>query len=498
MDISMMTAPTANISAAAAATTGTDNPQALDSSGKSQTASNGGFTFTQLLVGKMSQESATVPTDAAMTLAGLIQMLQSLTLPIQNVVQTQNTSEAAGGLPEMLLQAMNSNVALTDKLLQDPKLIQWFQQAQEILGALSGKDAVPMKAANPLQLQSAMNAKNLQAQNTLLTLVSMVKEQPNNAILQHITQDLQKLIEPLLPQLTAGLKETPAGQTRADDNAVVEAAGNQAFANGLPGHTVSAKSSGLHATSKHDAGKQANKTDAGISISNVLTVQPVKSQLEWLAAKNAVNATYFSVTAVSETNQEQLPELLADPTVSNSPILQLTDMLKAPLQTEPVMKPATQTIYAANFAQDMTEHMLKNMKITLADGISEAKLSLFPKNLGHVDVKITMHEGHLIAQFAADTLAGKQMLENQLPQLRQSLQSQGLHVEKLEVTQNLNMQSGMFQDQRQGQWTHQNFRQAKSKSSASYDLDNVEFIQELSSAAQMRIAAYNNSFDVTA
>jgi flagellar hook-length control protein FliK len=495
MDISIMTAPTANSSAATAATTtGTVNPQALDSSGKSQTASNGGLTFSQLLDGQMSQESEAVPADAAMTMAGLIQMLQSLILPIQNVVQNQNKSEAAGGLPEMLLQAMNSNGALADKLLQDPKLIQWFQQTQEILGALSGKDSVQMNAASTLQ--SAVNAKNLQAQNTLLTLESMLKEQPSNAVLQHITQDLQQLIEPLLPQFTVGLNPNQASQTRAVDNAGFEAAGNQLFANGLPGHIVSAKQSGLHAASQHDAGKQANKTDAGIS--NMLIVQPVKSQLEWLAAKNAVNATYYSVPAASETKQEQLPQPLTDPTVSNSPILQLTDLLKAPLQTEPVMKPATQTIYAANFAQDMTEQMLKNMKITLADGISEAKLSLFPKNLGHVDVRITMHEGHLIAQFAADTLAGKQMLESQLPQLRQSLQSQGLLVEKLEVTQNLNMQSGMFQDQRQGQWTNQNFKQPKSKSSASYDLDNVEFIQELSSAAQMRSAAYNNSFDVTA
>jgi flagellar hook-length control protein FliK len=230
----------------------------------------------------------------------------------------------------------------------------------------------------------------------------------------------------------------------------------------------------------------------------MLTVQPVKSQLEWLAAKNNVHAAYYSVPIDSEIKQEQLPQLLADSTVSNSPNLQLTDLFKAPLHTEPVMKPATETIYAANFAQDMTEHMLKNMKITLTDGISEAKLSLFPKNLGHVDVKIMMHEGHLIAQFAADTLTGKQMLESQLPQLRQSLQSQGLLVDKLEVTQNLNMQSGMFQDQRQGQWTNQNFRQPKNKSSASYDLDNVEFIQELSTAAQMRSATYNNSFDVTA
>ncbi|SEB46796.1 flagellar hook-length control protein FliK [Paenibacillus sp. GP183] len=492
MDISMMTAPTA-VNSTATPATGTANQQAVNASGKSQAASKGGLTFTQLLDGQMKQESITVPTDAAMTLAGLIQMLQSLTLPIQNVVQTQNKSETAGGLPVILLKAMNSNEALANKLLQDPNLIQWFQQTQEILGALSGNDAVPVKAAGIPQ--SALNTKNLQAQNTLLTLASMLKEQPNNAVLQHITQDLQKLIEPLLPQLALGLNPAPASQNPAADPAGFEAAGNQAIANGLPIHKASMKQSGPLAASQPDAGKQSYKSDEGIA--NVVTVQPVKSQLEWLAAKNAVNASYNSLP-ITETKQEQLPQLTADPTASNSPILQFTDMLKAPLPTEAVVKPATQTIYAANFAQDMTEHMLKNMKITLADGISEAKLSLFPKNLGHVDVKITMHEGHLTAQFAADSLAGKQMLESQLPQLRQSLQSQGLLVEKLEVTQNLNTQSGMFQDQRQGQWTGQNFRPTKSKSSASYELDNVEFIQQLSSAAQMRSAAYNNSFDVTA
>ena len=50
-----------------------------------------------------------------------------------------------------------------------------------------------------------------------------------------------------------------------------------------------------------------------------------------------------------------------------------------------------------------------------------------------------MQDGQLFAQFAADSLAGKQMLESQLPQLRQALLTQGLQVEKLEVTQSQNM-----------------------------------------------------------
>jgi flagellar hook-length control protein FliK len=495
MDISVNTIPNANSTTAtgSATVTAAGAVQAIDASGKSQTASTGRLTFTQLLDSQMSQESETVPTDAPMTLAGLIQMLQSLILPIQNVVKSENKDENGGGLPEILLQTMNSNEALADKLLQDPGLNQWFQQAQGMLATLLGKDASPIRAEHTLQ--TAGNVNNLQAQNTLLTLTSLLDEQPNNAVLQHITQDLQKLIEPLLPQIANGFSQTPEGQQQPDENGL-EAPVNKVSANGSLNRTVSAQRSGLHAGSKHESSKQADLTKAVPS--DLVAFQTAKSQLEWLAAKHAGNTAVSDVAAVSETNVEPQTMLLADQTVGNNPILQLSDMLKAPLPTEAALKPATQTIYAANFAQDMTEHMLKNMKITLAEGISEAKLSLFPKNLGHVDVKIMMHDGHLIAQFAADTLTGKQMLESQLPQLRQSLQSQGLLVEKLEVSQNLNMQSGMFQDQRQGQSTFQKSGQSKSKSSANYNLDNVDFIQELSSAAQTRIAGYNNSFDVTA
>ncbi|MNZ68127.1 Flagellar hook-length control protein FliK [compost metagenome] len=78
-------------------------------------------------------------------------------------------------------------------------------------------------------------------------------------------------------------------------------------------------------------------------------------------------------------------------------------------------------------------------------GLAEATISLFPENLGQVDVKITMQNGHLVAQFMTEHSGAKDMLEQQMNQLRAALQSQGLQVEKLEVTQNntpLNSQWG--------------------------------------------------------
>lgn len=47
-----------------------------------------------------------------------------------------------------------------------------------------------------------------------------------------------------------------------------------------------------------------------------------------------------------------------------------------------------------------------------------------------------MQNGHLVAQFMTEHAGAKDMLEQQMNQLRAALQSQGLQVEKLEVTQN--------------------------------------------------------------
>jgi flagellar hook-length control protein FliK len=487
----MATVPTANSTAAASSTAG--KAQSVDTAGKLLDASNGGESFTQVLGGQMVQEvSVNEPTDTAITLAGLMQMLQSLTMPIQNVLQTQGTVNEEQQLPEMLLQAMNSNSVLADKLLEDPKLKQWFQQAQEILTALSGKDTTaPLHVSQ--SLQSTGDTSNLQAQNTLLALTSMLKEQPNNVILQHITQDLQKVIQPLLPKLASILNSTSADLKHAEESASLDAVENPVQV--LLSQSASVKATGMFAV--HNPQSTVKHQDSEANLSDVVVVQPVKSQLEILAAKNAVSGAMLATSTVSDEELVLTPELKVEAATTTSPTLQPTEMLKAPLQTETALKAASQTVNANNFAQEMTEHVLKNMKITLENGFSEAKLSLFPKNLGHVDVKIILHEGQLIAQFAADTLAGKQMLESQLPQLRQSLQSQGLQVEKLEVTQNSNMQSGMFQDQRNGQQANQNLRQNKGKS-ANYDLEAIDFAQELTGLNQVKSMANGNSFDATA
>ena len=419
-------------------------------------------------------------------------MLQCLIMPQQNLQLDGANADAgetqAQPVSEMLLQVMNNNPALAGQLLKDPQMKQWFEQAEQLLATLLNTSGQPVFTLPSGTDAQGADALNLQAQNMLLTLATLSKQQPDNPILQYLNNNLEQSIEPVLPQLVASLK-ADANPAKVNDNLT------QADEESPNAGKSEVHAGNLHTIRKHAANANLQQQ---IEVSANTIVQPiVKSKLEMLALKNAMNVPVIQPPA-EDIQPAVQQELTTDTSMTTNPMMSLTDLQKAQLAATPLEKSSAPTMNAANFSEEMTEHVLKNMKITLAGGISEAKISLFPKNLGHIDVRLTMHDGQLVAHFAAETLAGKQMLESQLPQLRQALQTQGLQVEKLEVTQNANMQSSMFQDGRQGQQSsNQSQRQNKNRS-IDFDSDSGEFNQEIESAAQTRAAVYGNSMDVIA
>lgn len=103
-----------------------------------------------------------------------------------------------------------------------------------------------------------------------------------------------------------------------------------------------------------------------------------------------------------------------------------------------------------NFAKEVSGFVGK-LDITKLQGVSEAKISLYPEHLGQVDIKITMQNGHMVAQFVTEHVFAKESLEGQMSQLRSALQAQGIQVNKLEVTQNSSLSSHMYHDENRGQ-----------------------------------------------
>jgi flagellar hook-length control protein FliK len=214
------------------------------------------------------------------------------------------------------------------------------------------------------------------------------------------------------------------------------------------------------------------------------------SKLDALTAKSGLADRMMLAALQSGVGSDEATKTDVQLPTNSLPFQDLTRML----QTAEVK--SVQPMTAQSFVQDMSQFVMKNFKVDALNGFSEARLTLSPENLGQVNVKLTMHNGQLVAHFAAQTLLGKEMLEGQLSQLKLSLQGQGLQVERLEVTQSSSLQSSLFQDQRQQQFSQQFARQNKSSYS---NLDSVpeSFSAEMANLAKIS-GAYGNAFDVTA
>ncbi|QLG41394.1 MULTISPECIES: flagellar hook-length control protein FliK [unclassified Paenibacillus] len=142
-------------------------------------------------------------------------------------------------------------------------------------------------------------------------------------------------------------------------------------------------------------------------------------------------------------------------------------------------KPAEPVMQASQFAKEMTQFVVNKLDIVQQKGFSEATISLRPEHLGKLDVQITLQNGQLVARFMTEHTMAKDMLEQQMMQLRSSLQAQGIQVERLEVTQNSSLGSQMYQDGgRQPGSNSQQQRRSREREEQSDDAVTTATIQE--------------------
>ncbi len=174
--------------------------------------------------------------------------------------------------------------------------------------------------------------------------------------------------------------------------------------------------------------------------------------LQRLAGQAANPAAALDAAANAEEVRSALTAAQQEPAVPAEPMTaaQFTalrqDALRELVSMMPKAVSTASYVIAEEFAQSMADMMIGKFDIRSLNGLSEARLQLFPEQLGSVDVKITMQNGVLTAIFHTDTAMAKDMLENQMAQLRASLQSQGINVDKLEVSHG-QTPAGMSQQQ---------------------------------------------------
>jgi len=86
-------------------------------------------------------------------------------------------------------------------------------------------------------------------------------------------------------------------------------------------------------------------------------------------------------------------------------------------------------------AEQFVPNLVKKLTLQGANGVTEARISLHPEHLGHVDIRLSLHNGLLTAQFITATGMAKELLEAQMAQLKAAIQVHGLQVDRMEVVQ---------------------------------------------------------------
>lgn len=160
---------------------------------------------------------------------------------------------------------------------------------------------------------------------------------------------------------------------------------------------------------------------------------------------------------------------------------------------------ATVKVPVQQFAEQMGKYLVKQFVMSQGNGVTEAKISLHPEHLGQLDIKIMIQNGTLTAKFIAENVVARDLLENQLGQLRATLLGQGLQVEKMEVVQQTTTTAAsFFQNHQQHRGSKEQSENGQHRGSGNLYQEAAEFEAELERTAYLREIGYGNAINVTA
>ena len=93
-------------------------------------------------------------------------------------------------------------------------------------------------------------------------------------------------------------------------------------------------------------------------------------------------------------------------------------------------------------SEKMADAIGERMLRELEKGEMNLRLSLKPAHLGHIEVEMRLRAGELDATFAAPQAATRELLQDGLARLRDSLAQAGMDVANLNVKNGQNRQNG--------------------------------------------------------
>lgn len=383
-------------------------------------------TLLSMLAGNTKTQEGTMM-NPLLSLVGLTEMgenpelsaeEQSLSALIDTLLQQlQQLDEVLQTSDELSTENSDLLAALQGWLQNVSQLLQSDTTSESGLEASVSNTELPDLAQHSSTMKFAI-------QDALLQLIPASKNEQSTNVVRVDVEQIKTVLESLNSVLNAAgitgdLKAINTLKSLLDSSLLST---KDILANGQQGSQISQ----VEQTDEESQIRLVQKTD-------VISTVPASSN---------TNASLLSDQDQSTGNDDNFP--LQTGNIVTAGQLAMRDASAVPMK--PVQVP---TVPVEKFGQEMSSFLVGKFDIVNANGISEAKISLFPEHLGQVDVRITMQNGLLTAQFMTEHAFAKESLEAQMAQLRLALQSQGLQVSKLEVTQNTALSSHLYQDGRQ-------------------------------------------------
>ncbi|MNW23612.1 Flagellar hook-length control protein FliK [compost metagenome] len=475
-----MTMVAGNISMSSPAST--TSASSTTSAGNTAAAGTGGFTAT---LNQVMGQSTSADAETGGNAGNLLTMMA---IP----QETEAGAEGAEALLELLPALLDGLKELDTEIEADPELLavlqNWIQQVQQLLSDASSNNGADQEASATITLLAQEPATiRFAVQDALTQLVALTGEQQNPEAATKAAQLLQSL-QTLTKNTDIFPKELWSSVAKAVEQlepdvpkVIVKQEVNQALSQTKSTHaTVEASSQGQSSTNLNQGNAQT---------------KPAVPVVQTQATINVVNAGEHELTV------DAAPEAtLADG--KTAPVTTTAGQLVVQNHGTTATGPAASTVHVRQFASEMTEFVVQKLDIVKQLGITEAKISLRPDHLGQLDIKLSMQNGQLVAQFVTERIGAKDLLEQQMSQLRANLQSQGIQVSKVEVTHNESASSYMYQDGKgSGSQQQQSGRRSKQRTEEESDdaVKMSEMVEELRNwNEEQRVEREGNTTSFTA
>jgi flagellar hook-length control protein FliK len=146
----------------------------------------------------------------------------------------------------------------------------------------------------------------------------------------------------------------------------------------------------------------------------------------------AFTAPPTALPAVRDPNPDAKPVELTDgPIPTGTPVAGLVPQA---LDARPTASPNAPANATPTVAAQLTDGIVTHARVAERDGAVEFQIRLDPPELGPVKVKITAVGDRLTAEVVVSNDAIRQMVESQLPDLRQRLEQAGVNLPTLDVS----------------------------------------------------------------